>query len=129
MQIFRRVQKLLRRTKKFTTITLQVVVESDNAITFFKRGFIMSMTNKEHELAHAIFDGVPNGPVVWTIDNPATASIAPSADGLSCDVVGLTAGSATLTVTDGVVSATGSVDVSAAMATSVTVTFDPAVPV
>lgn len=89
----------------------------------------MSLTTKEHVVAHAIFDGMPNGPVTWTIADPAIATLAPSADGLTCDVIAVAEGSTTLTVTDGVVSANGAVDVTTALAMSVTITFDPAVPV
>lgn len=41
--------------------------------------------------------------LAWTIDNPAVASIAPSADGYSAVIAGLSDGTATYTVTDSTV--------------------------
>lgn len=101
------------------------------------------MDTKQKVLAHALFTvkdstgaDVPANPSVlpvWTIDNPAIATLTPSVDGLSCEVSGLTAGLAVITVTAGSVSGIGKVTVTKVtvtevapqvFATDVTITFD-----
>lgn len=96
------------------------------------------MDTTQKVLAHANFtvvgaDGVvvPANPSVmptWSVDNPTIASITPSSDGLSCEVHGLAAGIAVITVSAGSVSGIGKVTVTevapAVFATDVTITFD-----
>lgn len=96
------------------------------------------MDTKQKVLAHALFTvkdatgaDVPANPSVlpvWTIDNPAIATLAPSADGLSCEVLGIAAGIAVITVTAGAASGIGKVTVTEVapevFATDVTITFD-----
>ncbi len=47
--------------------------------------------------------GFPTGgsfdqPPAWSIDDPSIASLAPSADGLSCEIAGIKPGNATVSV-------------------------------
>lgn len=63
--------------------------------------------------------------LAWTIDNPAVASITPSADGYSAVIAGLSDGTATYTVTDSTVTppltGSGTVTVVSSAATSLVV--------
>ena len=65
---------------------------------------------------------VTSDSLAWSIDNPAVASVTPSADGYSAVIAGLSDGTATYTVTDSTVTppltGSGSVTVVSSAATS-----------
>lgn len=52
------------------------------------------------------------GPVAWSVDQQYV-TLQPSADGLSCEVLGASAGSCTITATSGNLSCTGTVNATA----------------
>ena len=63
--------------------------------------------------------------LTWTIDDPSVASLQVSADTLSCLVVAGTVGSATITITDGTLSATEAIDVIAGPVAAIQVVEGP----
>jgi hypothetical protein len=68
------------------------------------RGQIMEMKLKQKGILTVAFTdkngavAPVDGPAQWQIDNPSVASLAPSPDGLTCEVLSLAPGSAKVTV-------------------------------
>lgn len=58
---------------------------------------MVSLSTKQKFLVTLTPDGAIDGPPTWAVSPSGIVTLAPSADGLSCEVIGLATGTATVT--------------------------------